>query len=47
MKAAVFKRNLVSSVVGLHEFLNKFEAMRASSSDLKAMLETDLGIDNL
>ena len=47
MKAAVFKRNLVPSVVGLDDFPNKFEAMRTPSADLKVMLEPGLGTDNL
>ncbi|MED5396438.1 MAG: zinc-binding dehydrogenase, partial [Pseudomonadota bacterium] len=38
---------LVTSVVGLDDFPNKFEAMRTPSADLKVMLEPDLGINSL
>ena len=38
---------LVTSVVGLDEFPNKFEAMRTPSADLKVMLEPGLGTGNL
>jgi len=38
---------LVTSVVGLDDFSNKFEAMRTPGADLKVMLEPDSGINNL
>ena len=38
---------LVTSVVGLDDFPNKFEAMRIPSADLKVMLEPDLSANNL
>jgi (R,R)-butanediol dehydrogenase/meso-butanediol dehydrogenase/diacetyl reductase len=38
---------LVTSVVGLDDFPNKFEAMRTPGADLKVMLEPDSGINNL
>ena len=38
---------LVTGVVGLDDFSNKFEAMRTPGADLKVMLEPDSGINNL